>query len=187
MRRTALFLGALLAVHGALAGAAILNGCSDDQESTNIPEPFTPRSDVQLIDGLTPHHEQAIEMAELVAQKGEDPAIKAMASKMIADQQGEIQQMERIREDETGNARVPAGHKDSQMEATIAEMRQLSGADLDRRFLEEMIPHHAGAIQMTHRAIPNLDRDDLRQLAENAKRMQAREIGEMQMMLDHMQ
>ena len=34
-----------------------------------------------------------------------------------------------------------------------AEALRLSGKALDTAFLEEMIPHHAGAVEMSHRAI----------------------------------
>ena len=50
-------------------------------------------------------------------------------------------------------------------------------------FLADMIPHHAGAIEMAHRALPNLKRADLQAMAMNIVSSQAKEIGELQDML----
>lgn len=51
--------------------------------------------------------------------------------------------------------------------------------DLDRRFIEDMIPHHEDAILMAELALAKSDNEELIKLAENIKREQSREIDEM--------
>ncbi|MCJ7471336.1 MAG: DUF305 domain-containing protein [Actinobacteria bacterium] len=51
--------------------------------------------------------------------------------------------------------------------------------DLDRQFIEEMIPHHEDAVLMAELALKKSDNEDLLKLAENIKREQSREIEEM--------
>lgn len=51
--------------------------------------------------------------------------------------------------------------------------------DLDRRFIEEMIPHHEDAVLMAELALEKSDKEEIIELAENIKREQSREIDEM--------
>jgi uncharacterized protein (DUF305 family) len=50
-------------------------------------------------------------------------------------------------------------------------------------FVEDMIPHHSGAVSLAHRAKASLQRPDMQQLAAKIFDMQAKEIGELQAML----
>ena len=65
----------------------------------------------------------------------------------------------------------------------MAMMMQMSGAELDRMFLSDMIAHHAGALSMSHRAMPYLQRNELKTMAQNIFDSQAREIGDIHSML----
>ena len=51
--------------------------------------------------------------------------------------------------------------------------------DLDRQFIEEMIPHHEDAVLMAELALKKSDNEEIIKLAENIKREQSREIDEM--------
>ena len=51
--------------------------------------------------------------------------------------------------------------------------------DLDRHFIEEMIPHHEDAVLMAELALAKSDNEEIIKLAENIKREQSREIEEM--------
>ena len=51
--------------------------------------------------------------------------------------------------------------------------------DLDRHFIEQMIPHHEDAVLMAELALTKADHEELKNLAENIKREQSREISEM--------
>ncbi len=51
--------------------------------------------------------------------------------------------------------------------------------DLDHQFIEEMIPHHEDAVLMAELALTKADHAELKNLAENIKREQSREIDEM--------
>ncbi|MHB1003517.1 MAG: DUF305 domain-containing protein [Thermoleophilia bacterium] len=51
--------------------------------------------------------------------------------------------------------------------------------DIDRHFIEQMIPHHEDALSMADLALARAEHDELRQLAETIKRDQSREIDEM--------
>lgn len=169
--------------------AALASGCTqtgdssaDASHSTHaIPAPFTPANDLQFIDGMVPHHDMATRMADHALMHGASATVRAMAQRMKDMQSREIATMRTARQALAGAAESPP-HDDPRMAADMTRLMAASGAALDAMFLEQMIPHHAGGIQMAYRALPNLRRPELRALATGIVDSQAREIGEMQAM-----
>ena len=51
--------------------------------------------DKDFVTMMIPHHQGAIDQAEIELKYGKDPEMKAMAEKIIADQKKEIAQMEK--------------------------------------------------------------------------------------------
>lgn len=155
--------------------------CGDDEEMGDMGS--MPTNDVEFIDAMVPHHEMAIEMAGEVVERGARAEVKALAQRIQAAQDPEVATMKAARRELTGSDTVPH-MMDDHMEADMQTLRGLSGPALDTTFLREMVAHHAGAAQMAHLALPNLERQDMRTLAERIIADQAREIGEMQRLLD---
>jgi uncharacterized protein (DUF305 family) len=65
----------------------------DPQQLANR-EPF----DKAFIDAMIPHHQSAIEMAQVAREKSENPRIKQLAENIVSAQQTEIEQMKAWRE-----------------------------------------------------------------------------------------
>jgi uncharacterized protein (DUF305 family) len=145
--------------------------------------PFTPNNDVEFVDFFVPHHQMAIDMAQMLIDRGADPELKAMANKMKADQTAEIGEMRTARLALTGSANSPAPPPDPTQSRHMAHMMTLGGADLDRMFMVDMIAHHASALPAAHRARPFLARADMRTLAQRIEDAQATEVGELKKML----
>src|SRR5665647_1456559 len=151
--------------------AAGLTACSTDTEPANMPDD-TPSAeetttadptahndaDTEFAQMMTIHHEGAIEMAELAAAQATTPEVRALGERIAAAQGPEIELMtgwlEAWGEDPPDEADMNAmGHSGMDMEgmdqeAVMAELSSLSGPELDRRFLELMIDHHRGAVEM---------------------------------------
>lgn len=142
--------------------------------------PFIPASDVQYIDAIVPHHEHALEMAEMELEKGTRPEVQAIAQRMKDMQMQEIELLLAIRQQLTGHPRVPRPPRDRHNEKDMRELEAATGALVDSLFIRDMLPHHAEGISIAHRALPNLTQSELIQNAKEVIRAQAMEIGEMQ-------
>jgi uncharacterized protein (DUF305 family) len=113
-------------------------------------------ADVQFMQGMIGHHQQAVEMAELLATHTSDAAMRKLGQRIEISQTDEIRMM---RQWLTGHHQeVPDEHALHMHGATLMpgmlspeEMDHLAaakGTAFDRLFLEGMIKHHGGALTM---------------------------------------
>ena len=65
------------------------------------------------------------------------------------------------------------------MRAEVKGMPAMAGQEVDRNFIEQMIPHHEGAIAMAEIALERTKRAEMRSLATGIIEAQAREIADM--------
>ena len=161
-----------------------LVACNDDSASDaeSVAPPPIPSDDIAFIDNLVPHHQMALEMAEMAIARATREDVRAMAEHMKVAQQEEIAQMQEIRARFDGNARSAELH-DPHADLDMAELEAAEGNQVDVVFLENMIPHHAGAVSLAHRALENLRLDTLREIADKTIVIQTREMNEMLDML----
>jgi len=187
----------------AVFSSALAIGCSDDSSSVNgaggngsaagaggessLPAalqvegdrrvPFTPTTDLAFAEFFISHHQMAIDMAREEVDRGDDPEVVAMARDVIQAQTAEVKTLQRIKSELSGNVLDMPGdpHADAEMHAAM----QASGAELDRLFLLEMLPHHASALPAAHRALAYLQNSELKQMAGQIVKAQAEEIGMM--------
>lgn len=145
--------------------------------------------DAQATDGafiveMIPHHESAIEMAEIAREQGEHPEVKTLAGQIASTQAAEIGGLERIHQRifgqptskaEHGTLGLPAHEMGMNMDAsTLADERPF-----DRAFIDMMVPHHQGAIRMARIELAAGENPELTRLAEAIIAAQAREIEQM--------
>ena len=111
-------------------------------------------ADVSFMQGMIPHHRQALEMTALVRQHAVTEAVQRMALRMEISQRDEIGLISawlRDRGETIEMSSMGAMHHGMMGMLTPEQMQTLSearGMDFDRLFLEGMIQHHRGALAM---------------------------------------
>jgi uncharacterized protein (DUF305 family) len=180
---------------GALAAVAVAitlapAGCGGDDTSQNTPEQFND-ADVAFAQQMIPHHRQAIQMAQHAEQRAASAEVKKLAGEIEKFQDPEIRTM-------TGwlqawGKEIPAdtahtGHGGSDMPGMMSDqemnaLQYASGVAFDRMFLQMMIKHHEGAIQMARTEQGNGQNTDAIALAKQIETDQTREIAVMNRLL----
>ena len=152
-------------------------------------------ADVTFVQGMIPHHRGALEMAQLAEGRAEDPRVLDLASRIEAAQQPEIETMtgwleawgEPVPEEgDGGMGGMDHGSMDMGdmgMDMDMSALENASGAEFDRMWLEMMIVHHRGAVEMAETEIADGSNPDAIALAEEIADSQAAEIEEMETLL----
>ena len=189
IRRRRGLAGALLACLVALTATAC--GADDDDGGSRSSGSSNGARAVEkaFLTTMVPHHESAIEMARVAKTRGEDPFVTNLAADILASQRREVKQMEAIHERLLGTELIPdpGGHDRLGLSAAEAGMTHdaktidaLRMADpFDRAFVDDMAPHHAGAIKMARVVLRATKDSELRRLARDIVSTQRREIARM--------
>jgi len=123
----------------------------DDADIVDPPE-HTP-ADTRFMQGMIAHHQQALDMTALVEERTVSEDLPLLAERIAISQDDEIAQMERWLA-ERGEEVAAADHEEHELmpgmltDDQLRQLDQASGASFDRLFLERMIAHHQGALQM---------------------------------------
>lgn len=138
------------------------------------------------------HHEGAIEMSELAIERGESPEVVALAKRISAAQEPEINQMHAwltAWDEETSpmdHGAMDHGGMDMDgmsQEEMMGQLEGLAGAEFDATFLEGMIAHHEGAVVMAEEQLAEGQSAEAMALAEKIISDQEAEIAEMKELL----
>ncbi|MBD2195884.1 MULTISPECIES: DUF305 domain-containing protein [Calothrix] len=147
--------------------------------------------DLRFIDGMIPHHQGAVLMAQEAQQKSKRPEIKKLADAIIKAQNQEITQMKSWRTawyPKAGDKPMAYNSQKGKMMEMSSEQMQammmnmdLGNADteFDLRFINAMIPHHEGAVTMAQDALQKSQRAEIKNLAQAIIKAQDTEIKQM--------
>lgn len=144
-----------------------------DHGSMDSETPF----DAMFIDSMMPHHQGAVDMAEMALENAEHEEIRTMAQQIIDSQQAEIEQMQTWRSEWYPDMEATSG-----MDMEMGEMTMSEDASIpfDQRFMEAMIPHHESAIDMAEMALESAEHEEVRTMAQQIIDSQQAEIEQMQ-------
>ncbi len=144
-----------------------------DGASHNADAPY----DALFIDSMIMHHQGAIEMANQAVTQAEKPEIKQLAQEIVKAQDGEIAQMQAWRKMWYADLAATQG---LDMDMGAMELSNDASKPFDLRFIEAMIPHHEGAIEMAKDAQEHAEHPEIRALAGEIISAQQSEIAQMQ-------
>ncbi|QIN80989.1 DUF305 domain-containing protein (plasmid) [Rubrobacter marinus] len=136
-------------------------------------------SDAAFVDAMVPHHEGAVEMAEVALENAEHEEIRALAQEIIDAQRAEIELFGEIREELGGSTTETSAEEMDQMMGMPDAGELAQARPFDRAFIDAMIPHHESAIAMAEVALEESEDPEIRRIAEDIVSSQQREIEQM--------
>jgi uncharacterized protein (DUF305 family) len=181
-RSNAVFLSLMLSV--------VLTACSNGSDEAVDHN----KQDVEFAQDMIVHHSQALEMAKLAPAKAESERVKTLAGKIEGAQQPEIDTMNAWLQswgedavDPSSSGADHAAHGSSMpgvmTEDDMKRLESLNGPAFDKAFLEMMIEHHTGAIEMAGIENEQGKNLDAKVLAQSIATSQQAEINEMRDLL----
>ena len=163
--------------------------------------------DVGFARDMSTHHEQAVRMAQIVRDRGTDPAVRLLAYDIETQQLGQVGQMhgwldtwgltpQSNAEPMAWMGGMPAGMAgmagigtDGRLMPGMAstteltKLASLSGRPLDIYFMQLMIRHHEGGLPMAQYAVAHASESYVRTLAQKIVTAQAAEVTTMEQLL----
>jgi len=153
----------------AIISALVLTGCATSSQSGSEYS----ADDIAFAEMMIPHHEQAIEMSEIALLNTTNPEVLQLAQEIKDAQSPEIELMKSWAGVKVS---IHAGHMMEGMlnEGELNDLREAKGQEFDRLFLQAMIKHHEGAIEMAQDVATSMNKDvaDLSASIINAQQLE---------------
>ena len=188
----------------ALLGVSVVSCSGQDSDTTDTPQ--TDKDGVAVTAGddqpaevngvdlhflamMTPHHQQAVDMSEIIlAAQGTSAATADLADRIKVGQEEEIDTMVDWAEqwDQHDLMEQHSQHIANGMitPEQLDQLKTLEGEEADTLFLQLMHSHHAGAVAMTQDQIDNGGYQPLVDLAQQMIDVQTAEMREMEQLLE---
>ncbi|QYX77035.1 DUF305 domain-containing protein [Streptomyces akebiae] len=191
-------------------GALLLTACGDDMDGMDHGSGKSSTSasgdagsadfddaDVTFAQMMIPHHEQALEMAELADDRASDAELKDIAEQIEKAQDPEIETMQgwlRSWDRPTAVESMPGmdhggngGSADGMMSgADMQRLKNMKGTDFDKLFAQLMIEHHNGAISMAEDEMKNGKNGAAVKMAGDIVKSQTAEVEQLDDILDRL-
>ena len=189
----------------ALALAAVLSACSShssDMAGVNATAAIVAgqEGDIAFAQLMIPHHEQAVEMADMALERETSAEVAALAEQIKGAQDPEIEQMAGWLTAWGAPREMPGMSSDGSMDhgsddmggmtmdgmMTAEDMAALgaaAGTAFDEKWITLMIAHHEGALTMASQVLRTTTDAEVRTLAEAIVVGQKAEIAEMKGLL----
>ena len=130
---------------------------------------------------MVPHHHLGMDLIDQATRRVDDTRVRRLVFEMSAYHQSELNQLHSWAEE--WNV-VPAEDFPGRINTDrLAELAELSGTAYDRRWLEVMIEHHEGAIEIARRQMTSGSDDRSIEMAESVREVQTKDIEEMSSLL----
>ncbi|MCI2267160.1 MULTISPECIES: DUF305 domain-containing protein [Micrococcales] len=151
-------------------------------------------ADVEYVSGMIVHHEQAVEMSDILLAKDDvDTDVVSLAEEIRDAQQPEIDQMvawlqdwgHDPEDDHGGHSDHGNEHEGMMSDDDIADLEAAQGDEAARLFLEQMIVHHEGAVSMAEDHLADGENPEALELSEEIISVQQAEIEQMEDLLEN--
>ncbi|QHC68815.1 DUF305 domain-containing protein (plasmid) [Rathayibacter sp. VKM Ac-2759] len=178
---------------GGMSGMDGMSGSGDSSSSSSPSDSATAVAgdfndqDVMFAQMMKAHHEQAVEMSDMILMKDDvDQRVLDLATKIKAEQAPEIDTMQQwLTSWGADDSMSSMDHDMSGMmsDEDMSALESASGTDAAKLFLEQMTMHHEGAIEMAQNEVDSGQNPDAVALAESIVTSQSAELDEMKALL----
>ena len=190
-----------------VAATLVLAGCGDDTDSGSMPgmnHATTPTAapssaagsfndaDVDFATKMIPHHQQAVQMADMATRKATTAEVKQLATAIKAAQDPEIKLLtgwltswgKPVPTPQHGGGHGMGGEMPGMMtEDEMADLGNATGSMFDRMWTQLMIKHHTGAVTMAKTEQQSGKDTAAVELAKKVETDQTKEIATMQRLM----
>jgi uncharacterized protein (DUF305 family) len=171
---------------GFLSCALLLSACnfpslsqlqpSDKKSVVNTPSPMTHsmqiHSEKDFILLMIPHHEEAVETSKLLVASASDEELKKFANDVITLQTKEVVEMKQWLKDWYSEESSTA----TSYQPMMGDLTSLTGQELEKAYIQGMIVHHQGAIEMAHQVSVLTPRPEVQHMADAIVTVQSKEV-----------
>lgn len=165
-----------------MMGDSNANGMNNSQSASDLE-----MNEYMFAQMMIPHHQQAVDMSDLALKKSSNPRILDLAQRIKSAQSSEIIQMQSWLGGKEANSMMTdhSGHSMGGMltEEEFSKLESSFGVTFDSLFLEGMIAHHEGALDMA-RMIKDTTTQEVNSFGLNVVEVQSEEIREMREILE---
>ena len=141
-------------------------------------------NEIMFAQMMIPHHKQAIVMSETALKKSRNQEILKLSRQIKSLQSSETSQLTYWLKATDSSMTMDHDMKMSGMLTVkeLASLKRLTGSQFDRTFLQLMIKHHQGALEMLD-LISDSKNTEAKALAKAIKSAQSKEITSMKLLL----
>ena len=165
-----------------MMGDSSAEGMNNSQSASDLE-----MNEYMFAEMMIPHHQQAVDMSDLALKKSTNPKILDLAQRIKSAQSSEIIQMQSWLGGKEAKSMMSdhSGHSMGGMltDEEFSKLESSSGVTFDTLFLEGMIVHHEGAIDMAQ-MIKDTTTQEVNEFGLNVVEVQSEEIREMKEILE---
>ncbi|MFE1260387.1 DUF305 domain-containing protein [Streptomyces albogriseolus] len=148
-------------------------------------------ADVTFAKGMIPHHRQAVEMADLAPDRAQSAEVKKLAADIKKAQAPEIEKLsgwltswgEAVPAEGAMDHSMHGGMEGMMSAEEMTALGNVSGKAFDTAFMEMMIKHHEGAVEMAKTEQADGAHTPARKMAADIIASQSAEIEQMKKLL----
>ena len=170
----------LLALLAAALSVLLITACGGD-DSGPTGDVRANGTDAAFTNAMIPHHESAVDAADLALSRAEHRQLEELAREMLTVQSTELATLRSVRDviQQAGIEEGDLGLSEEEMGVGHHPAELRNAEDFDCAFIEMMVPHHEGAIRMARAELESGIHAELRRMSESIIDAQGYEIRQM--------
>jgi len=162
--------------HGHGAARNQIDNCAKDgcpgMERHGGNHKMSVENDADFVMGMIPHHQEAVDTSAFLLTRTSDPELQQFLKDVIDVQATEIGQM-KVWHTAWFNSEYKTDGKYMPM---MGDLTKLQGKELEKAYIQGMIAHHKGAIDMANQIVGITSRPEIKTMAQAINVTQTKEV-----------